>query len=99
MKTLYNDDFDALIFEAGDEDLERAYILMQEEPSFPTLYNFFDISNYDHYDRFDDELVTGDKKRLKKILRGQDVTDLIQLALDLGRIIGRAEYKLLNEET
>lgn len=95
MQTLFTDDFETILGEASDDEyINNHFIFFSEEEDYKTLAQFFEKTNYAHYD-WDDELVTPDtKKILKKILRGKDTISLIQFALELGRLIGRAEQIL-----
>ena len=98
MTRLFARDWDDLIDEAAefDETLDQAYIFMTEDKNYPTLVQFFDEENFSHHDKWSEEFVEPDtQKILKKILRGKDTAELIKFALDMGRIIGRAEQILL----
>lgn len=97
MSPLFYEDYDCVLNEAAfiDENISQHFVEFQTEADYQTLAAFFAKANYEHYDVLADEFVTPDNpKILKKILRGKDTISLIQFALDLGRLIGRAEYTL-----
>lgn len=102
MTRLFASDWYDLINEAAefDESLDQAYIFMCEDENYSTLVKFFDEENFSHYDKWYDEFVQPDTQAiLKKILRGKDTAELIKFALDMGRLVGRAEQILSNQPT
>ena len=101
MAPLFYEDYDCVLNDASfiDEDINQHFVNFQGDDDYQTLAKFFDQRNYHHFDVLSDEFTSPDtQKLLKKILRGKDVISLIQFALDLGRLIGRAEYTLLNHD-
>ena len=101
MAPLFYEDYDCILNEAAaiDEAIGEHFVEFQTEADYDTLAHFFDKTNYQHYDVLAEEFVAPDtQKILKKILRGKDTISLIQFALDLGRLIGRAEYTISNTD-
>lgn len=101
MTALTTEAFEDILNEAGqfDENIDRAWVLLIEDAEYQLLQKFFDADNFSRYDADYDTFIERDTAKIhKKLLRGQDVAELIKYALDLGRLIGRAEYTLLNHD-
>ena len=83
-----------------DPELEASFLELYDDDNFLTLQQLFDKENFGHFDIFSDDYVRPDRAKIfKKLLRGKDVGEIILLALDLGRMLGRAEQLLLQEDT
>lgn len=100
MRALTIADMENILQEAieFDEDIDRAWVYFAEDDQYQPFCQFFERDNFSHFDSFSDEWIEIDNadcaKRLKKILRGKDIPELIKFALDFGRLVGRAEYTL-----
>lgn len=100
MRAITAEDWDTILNDAGelDEELAQAYIYFTEDENYWTLFKLFDRRNFNHYDE-DEEYVTVDSAKIfKKILRGKDLAEVLRFTLDLGRLVGRAEYTLKNND-
>ena len=81
-----------------DSDIDEHLCAFKGEDEWWTLDDFFDADNWPHYDEWNDEERGVNVKELKKILRGKDMISLVAFALDVGRLIGRAEEILTRRD-
>ncbi|MBE8950729.1 MAG: hypothetical protein SR3Q1_09060 [Quinella sp. 3Q1] len=105
MVPLSSEQFDALLNEAAaveddaGEYVKQHYMSFMEEKHWSTLFEFFEEENWPHYDEWEEKECGTNFKRLKQILRGKDMVQVVAFALDMGRLIGRAEAVILSKET
>lgn len=100
MTIWHSEQFEQVLNDASkiDDRINDNWMDMIGDPDYSTLIDFFSHDNY--FDSvaeevYDEQTVV---KLLKRVLVGKDRIKLIQLAFDLGRLVGQAEYSLLNED-
>ena len=100
MTIWHSEQFEQVINDASktDERIHDNWMDIIGNPDYSTLIEFFSHDNYfDSIEEedYDEQTVV---KCLKRVITGKDRIKLIQLAFDLGRLVGQAEYSLLNED-
>lgn len=100
MTIWHSEQFEQVLNDASkiDDRINDNWMDMIGDSNYSTLIDFFSHDNY--FDSvaeevYDEQTVV---KLLKRVLVGKDRIKLIQLAFDLGRLVGQAEYSLLNED-
>lgn len=98
MAMWHSEQFEQVLNDASkiDDRINDNWMDMIGDPDYSTLIDFFSHDNY--FDSvaeedYDEQTVV---KLLKRVIAGKDRIKLIQLAFDLGRLVGQAEYSLLN---
>lgn len=97
---MYSEDFETILQQAAkfDERLGENWSECVGDSEYQTLCNFFSRDNF--VDTWEDEDYDYETvaKNLKRHLTGQDRIALIRYAFMLGRLVGKAEYVLLNDD-
>ncbi len=99
MSVRFSEDFEVVLDQAAkiDEHVHDSWAEMMGDAEYAKLLEFFSRDNF--FDSWEEEDYDRDTviKNLKRILVGTDRITLINYAFDLGRLVGKAEYTVLNQ--
>ena len=99
MSLRYSEDFEIVLDQAAklDESIETSWAEMVGDEQYAKLIEFFSRDNF--FDSFEEEGFDRETviKNLKRVLVNTDRINLIEYAFDLGRLVGKAEYTVLNQ--